>query len=83
MILPIFSVYDSKALHYGQPHIQQNANVAIRAFSQAANTPDNPISQNPEDFSLIEIALFDDEKGVISAIDHKNHGLASSYLQGQ
>jgi len=83
MLLPIFSVYDSKTLHYGQPHIQQNENVAIRAFSNAANEPGNPIYQNPEDFSLIEIAYFDDEKGVITPCDHTNHGLAVSYKKAQ
>lgn len=81
MILPLFCVYDSKALHYGQPHLQQNEHVAIRAFAQAANEPGNPISQNPEDFSLIEIGYFDDEKGVLTAIDHVNHGLANTYIK--
>lgn len=81
MLLPVFSVYDSKALHYGQPHVQQNSDVARRAFAQAANSPGNQISDNPEDFSLIEIALYDDEKGVMQPVDHVNYGLASQYIR--
>jgi len=80
MLLPVFSIYDSKALHYSTPHVQQNTDVARRAFAQAANTPDNQISNFPTDFSLIEIAVFDDELGILTPVPHVNHGLASSYL---
>jgi len=81
MILPFFAVYDSKALTYSVPYTQHNADVAIRAFANAANTPGNTINQHPEDFSLIEIGAFDDEKGVIASCDHINHGLAAQYVR--
>lgn len=80
-ILPVFSVYDSKARHFGQPHLQQNSDVAVRAFAEAANTPGNPISANPEDYTLVEIGTFDDETGLLSAVPHISHGLASTYVK--
>jgi len=79
--LPVFSIYDSKAKFFGQPHLQQNADVALRAFSNAVNTPGNPIYEHPEDYSLIEIGTFDDETGVLSPAPHTNHGVGSSLVK--
>jgi len=79
MLLPIFAIYDSKALYYGPPFIQQNVDMGKRAFADIVNEPGNPIHAHPSDFSLIEIGTYDDEKGVIVDCDHVNHGLAISY----
>lgn len=79
MIHPIFAVYDSKAKYFGAPFPQQNSDVAIRAFTQAANTPGNPIHDHSTDFALIEIASFDDENGTIVQTPHVNHGLAATF----
>lgn len=79
----LFSVYDSKAGVFSQPFVQANVDVAKRAFRSAAVTPGHHISDFPDDMSLIEIGVFDDATGVVSPIDHVNHGLARSYIQGE
>lgn len=81
MQLPVFSVYDSKALTFSHPHVQPNSDVAVRAFAQAANSPGNAISDHPDDYSLFQVGIFDDETGIISPVNHVNHGLANSFIK--
>lgn len=83
MKLPVFSVYDSKASCFGLPHVMQNAEVAIREFANAANSPESWVFRNPEDFSLIEVGTFDESTGVIDPCDHVNHGMARSFKRGE
>lgn len=80
MILPVFAIYDSKAQSFHSLYQVPTVDVAIRAFTQAVNDPSNSdLHQFPQDFSLIEIGNFDNETGVITPIDHVNHGMASQY----
>lgn len=80
MILPLFAIYDSKAITFNSIYQCPNADLAIRAFVQAVNDPRNTdLYQFPQDFSLVEIGTYDNETGVISPITHVNHGLAAQY----
>jgi len=81
MILPLFAIYDSKALIFLQPYPVANAELAIRAFTQAVNDPSNSDLHNfPSDFSLIEVASYDNDTGVITPINHVNHGTGSQFI---
>lgn len=57
----VYSVFDSKAAVYGTPFFMPNDNMAIRAFSDLVNGPENMISKHPEDFSLFVVGTFDDQ----------------------
>ncbi|UYD39229.1 MAG: nonstructural protein [Wigfec virus K19_161] len=81
MNLSIFSVYDSKAKHFHAPYTLQNTAVALRAFSAAVNEPGSQMNQFPADFSLIEIGSYDDATGVLTSINHVNHGPASQFIK--
>jgi len=65
----IFSIYDSKGEIYAQPFFQRNVNVAIRTFTNMVNDERSQISSYPEDYTLFEIGMWDDVKGII--ITHK------------
>ena len=61
MIYKIFSVYDSKAQIYTNPFYQHNQQMAMRTFSDAINHPEHQFARNPEDYTLFEVGVFDDE----------------------
>lgn len=80
MILPLFAIYDSKALNFLSIYQCPNADIAKRAFATAVNDPNNTdLYQYPNDFSLIEIGSYDNETGVVSSCNHVNHGMAAQF----
>ncbi|WNK14055.1 MAG: nonstructural protein [Microvirus sp.] len=62
----IFSVFDSKSRVFGTPFTSINKFTAIRDFNTAANDLDINIGKYPEDYTLYELASFDDESGMIA-----------------
>lgn len=81
MIQRIFSVYDSKANVYLTPFHLQNSQLAIRAFAHAANDKSTDVGKFPTDYTLFEIATYDDQTGIFEPCVHINHGLAASYIK--
>lgn len=63
MIKFVCSVYDVKATLFSNPYYSVNVAVAIRDFNQGCLDPSSALSRNPEDFSLYQVATFDDESG--------------------
>lgn len=63
MILQVFSVYDSKAKAYLQPFHAANAAIACRMISDAANEPQHMFNRHAADYTLQQLATFDDETG--------------------
>ena len=66
MILKVFTVYDSKAEAYYQPHYNSATGAAIRNFTDAVNNSETTFSKHPEDYTLFEIGTFDDGKGTVT-----------------
>lgn len=66
MIREIFAVHDSVVGHYGDPLYFRNAAEALRSFARGVNSPDTPMADHPEGFSLVRLGTFDDESGVIT-----------------
>lgn len=64
MIKVVCSVFDSKAAVYANPFYSPNTAVAIRDFSHACHDPNVALFRNPEDYSLYQVATFDDESGL-------------------
>lgn len=80
MILQVFSVFDSKAKVYSQPFYSINAGVAVRSFTDLVNDPGSSVHRYPEDFTLFQIATFDDARGVVVPLpEHFNLGLAAAF----
>lgn len=78
----ICSVYDSQVKVYSQPMVMQNKGAAMRAWIEAANDKNVNIGKYPEDHTLFEIGVWDDEKGTIKMHDAKvSYGTASEFVK--
>lgn len=78
----VYSIYDSKAEAYMQPFYAETAGLALRTFSNAANSPESVIGKYPSDFILFEVATFDDKTGSFDSYKQpKNLGLAVEYVE--
>lgn len=65
MILKIYTVYDSKVEAYLRPFFMQSRGEAIRAFTDAVNDQNTQFNKHPEDFTLFELGMYDDQNGGI------------------
>lgn len=82
MIQKLFAVFDSKARCFTAPFSALNTDVGRRVFKTAVNHPDTQMNRHPEDFTLFELAEWDDEFGTIAPYQHQvNLGLASLYRE--
>lgn len=80
MKLKVLACYDSKAGVYSTPFFQPTVNTGMRAFSDAANTPDHSINKHPEDYCLFLLGDWDDETGVFTPLaDPKSLGKATNF----
>jgi len=80
--MKLFTVYDSKAHYYSDPHMARNSAEAIRDFAQEANNHKSKICAYPADYTLFEIGEWDDQSGVVTM--HKTHinlGIAQEFKQ--
>lgn len=68
MIHRVFSIYDAKACAFNQPFFSANQNTATRAVMSSMG-PESQLVKFPEDFVLMEIGAFDDEKGVLVGVE--------------
>lgn len=71
MIYKVFTVYDSKVEAYMSPFMMQSKGQAIRSFGDECNNSDSMFCKHPEDFTLFEIAEYDDQLGVYNMHDVK------------
>ena len=62
-----YAVYDKQAELYSPPFLEVKDGTAIRAIQDAIASKDHPFAKHPEDFSLHQLGVFDDETGLITA----------------
>ena len=60
----MYSIYDQAADAYLPPFILPREAMAVRTFAQCVNSPDHQFSQAPADYTLFQIASFDDAVGL-------------------
>lgn len=60
----IYAVLDVKAQVH-RPFFFDNKVAAMRAFTEAANSPEGEIGRYPEEFQLLELGELDGESGKI------------------
>jgi len=79
----IYTIYDTKAEHYGNPVFVRTDAEARRGFGQVAVDRQTEIGRHPEDFILYRIGTWDAETGRITpeagtciakAIEFQNEG---------
>jgi len=80
MLLKMFSIYDSKAKAYFPPFLLVNQAMAIRVLGDCVNDVTHAFYRNPSDYSLFEIGVFDDSKGlIVPSAKPEFIGLAAEY----
>ncbi len=63
MIHKIFTIYDTQAKAYHIPFYMHQVGMAVRVFHDMANDPEHQFGKHPEDYSLYQIGVYDDEDG--------------------
>ncbi len=63
MIKKVFAVYDSKAEYYKNPFMLTTVGEALRMFGDIVNDGRSEINLHPEDYTLMQIAEYDEIKG--------------------
>jgi len=71
--MKMFSVYDSKAEAYMRPFFAEATGQAIRSFSDEVNSgnKDSMVALHPGDFTLFELAYFNDGDGHLEVLEAK------------
>lgn len=59
-VLKAYAVLDSKVGAYMRPFFMQSKGQATRSWIDIANDPTSEIGKHPEDYTLFEIAEYDD-----------------------
>ena len=60
----MFSIYDEKAQAYLPPFILPATEMAIRTFGDCVNSQEHQFGKHPADYTLYQIAEFDDDTGI-------------------
>ena len=63
------TVYDSKTMAYLPPITLKTKAEAIRSFQAACKDENSNFSKWPEDYTMFQIAEWDEEKGVVTNLD--------------
>jgi len=64
----VFSVYDSAAKCYSHPFYIPREEQAVRAFSDAVNSPNHEFGKYPADYTLFHLGDFDDADGTYTPL---------------
>ena len=84
MIYRIFTVYDQQAKAHITPFFLPQEGQAIRTFSDMVNNPDHQFGMHPEDYTLMELGIFDEEEAAFSLLEVPNVlGTGVKFLQTQ
>lgn len=80
MVYKVFTVFDAAAAAYLPPFFVQTHAQAVRAFSDLARDPQHQFSKHASDYTLFEIASYDDQTGAFQPFEApKPFGTALEY----
>ncbi len=65
----LFTIFDTKAKAYLPPFCLGEVGQAIRHFGDSVNNKESAFNKHPEDYTLFEIGVFDDNKGMVESYD--------------
>lgn len=83
MQFKMFSIRDNKAQVFMPPFHSHNQGTAIRSIQQNMQDPNSSLAAYPADFSLYEIATFDDDTGDVVPTELNNLGLLTNFQLGE
>ena len=77
MISKVFAIYDSCASAFLPPFNLPRSEMAIRAFADCLNSKSHQFSEHPEDYTLFQVATFNDADGVFTNLEPVNINLGN------
>lgn len=78
----VFAVYDSKVKTYMNPHHFKTVGEAVRTWVDIVNDTQTLIGRHPEDYTLMELADYDEETGKFTNQPTPiSHGLAIEFVR--
>lgn len=83
MKLKAFALLDMKVGAFGTPFFMAHLGQAIRAVTDLCQDLNTTPGRHPGDFALCEIGEYDDNTGVLSAMNIQNHGVLKGFLPQQ
>ena len=64
----MYSVYDRKTKCYQPPFPAPTPEAATRSFHTVVNSPEHPVGKYPEDYTLMCVGSWLDQKGLIEGL---------------
>ncbi|QCQ84877.1 nonstructural protein [Blackfly microvirus SF02] len=80
MILKVFCLYDLKVGVFNTPFFMAHVGQAVRACMDLGRDRETMVGRHPADFALLEIGEYDDQNGMLVAINHRNLGSVVSMM---
>lgn len=81
MLMRMFAVFDVKSDSFSVPFFKGTVGQALRDFADLANNRDSTVGRHPEDFKLVFLGEFDDNQGVVRAVEHTSLGFATDHVK--
>lgn len=81
MLVKLFVVYDSKTEALLQPFFAQTVAAAVRTCENSCKNPQSGFSANPADYTLFEIAEFDDLNLAVPIKAHQSPVSLGNFIQ--
>lgn len=79
MLQRIYAIHDVKVKAYAVPFFMRTNEEAIRAFSAECKNEKSKFYAHPEDYSLVQIGVWDEEAGLIEGVSPTILGRAEEY----
>lgn len=76
----ICSVFDKAGAAYSRPFSAPTVAMAIREFGMICQEPEHQFNKFPEDYSLVQLATWDELKGVITPVKEVKLAMATDYI---
>lgn len=83
MILLAYSLLDNKTGHFSIPFFFNHRGHAIRAVIELGTDLKTTVGRHPNDFTLCEVGVFDDQVGRFTSEDTVHLGTVKSFLPHQ
>lgn len=72
-MLPMFTIFDTKALAYNTPFFAPTRGSAIRSCADLVSDMNTMVARHPADYVLYEIGTYDPANGIVTPHAIKEH----------
>lgn len=80
MKMKVFSIFDAAARAYLPPFVLPEVGMAERAFRDCVGSSDHQFGKHPEDYTLYQVAFFEDSTGKFEVLIENNKIVSGAEL---